>query len=307
MNFSMKKTVIGMAGGLLVAAQVSAAPIIDWEWSLDAGWSAFSPAGVEPVNPVDGVQALNGDAIAAWDTLQWGTPSNEAGLNPGLAQSSVVVGNPNLDSRDFAGTGAETLVLVDQGDGTWYDQVNGTEFTHNNNTIQGISLTDMVLSEVFRIVPQFAVPVDPTAPLGPIAAAPSFELSFLETTNLRVDGDPNDTSRCDSAYQNPGSLYPCDDIFVILNPEELTFSFTAPDNYIYTIDVTVDGLDPLGDACSDFGAADNCLGLITEEASSNTFQFLIALSARKIPEPSVLALMGLGLLGLGYRRRQSKK
>jgi hypothetical protein len=288
MNFSIKKTVIGLAGGLLVAAQVSAAPIISWDWTLDSAWTDYNPKpGVTPSGVVSGVTDT-GNGV--WDTLTWGVGTNETGLNPGALPSSVIINNPNLDSTTAS---ADTLVLVDQGNGTWTDQVNGTRFTHNNNvlTAGSATLTDMILTELFRIGPQFG-------PLGPGILSP-FNAAFLETPNTNTLG------QCTNAQT---SLVPCDDLFVILNPSALSVSFPVGDGYTYTLDVTVDGLTPLGADCANFaGAQANCAGLITEEASSNEFQFLIRLTASKIPEPSILGLMGLGLLGLGYRRRQSKK
>jgi len=286
MNFSMKKSVIGLAGGLFIAAQASAMPFINWDWTLDAAWTDYNPknqdSGVFATGPVAGFGG-NG-----FDTLTWGkpAPADQGGNgNP----SSVVITNPSLDST----TNADTIVLLDQGDGTWAGKVEGTKFIHNNNVITDASswLTDLKLSEIFKIGPQ-------GLGYGP-AVTPSFDLRFLETVNQE------DIADC-PAFQESATA--CDDVFIVLNPGGLSFEFQIGDGYVYGLSVTNEGLQDVDLlTCAFFGGNPDCQGLITDEGNSNEFQFFINLTARKISEPSILALMGLGLLGLGFRRRQNRK
>lgn len=278
MNFSLAKKAIGVSAAMLIAGQASAALITDWNWTLDSAWTATTPVlggDVTGTGPID----ING--TAGFSTISWGNDFEGGG------QSSLVVNNPNLDSGD---AGTDLFELVDMGGGVYSDTVLGTLFTHNNVVIRPPSLTAVTLSDLFSLTGAGAL-----APS--IVTNPDFNWAFTETPNIDGEcfaGDPNVAT-------------PCSDILVLLNPQPLQVSFSEG-GYNYSLLVGALELGPLpAGACAEAGQAFPCIGIITEEATSSDFQFFITLTATKIAEPSVLALMGLSLLGFGFSRRQKRK
>jgi len=286
MKLSLLKKTLGLSAALLVAGQVQADLITDWNWTLDSAWTGTDPSlGGDSATDVIGSNPIMVGLDQGFATISWGS-SYEGG-----GQSSLVVNNPNLDSDDGGASGAVAFNLQHVGGGVYSDTVDGTLFTHNNITILPPFLTSMTLTDLFTLTADGDV--------APSAVAnPDFDWLFIETIN-EDDGD--------DCFADDPFATPCSDIMVLQDAAPLSFNF-AKEGYIYTVTVGAQGLGPLPEsACTEAGASTPCIGLITEEDASTPFQFVINLTARKISEPSILALMGLGLFGIGYRRRKNRK
>lgn len=169
----------------------------------------------------------------------------------------------------------------------------GIILTHNNFTIPGGSPvldTTTLVASITLTAPPGAPAIDPL----------SLMIQFDETTN-----NPNSGS---CVVGSP----PCPDIFVIsgafLNQ---SFTFDGETYFLSLFPATDAGnLAVLPDeACADVGAAPGCLGFITLEGQSNDMLFGVKITTAPIgtPEPGILGMMGLGLLGiagLAIRRRK---
>jgi len=258
----------GLSAALLLASASASASVTTWDYSIT---SLFTYASY----------TSGASGAVSTGTLSWGNST-------GQGQSSLVVG------------GSPATGSVDTYPGLTPPQTDpylgySTSLTHNNHPITGTSLTSAVLSNYVTLNP--LVPDNPA--LDPFTFL--FNIAFTETPNsgtCAVSGSPT----------------PCNDIFV-LTSGLLNSEFDYDDGtglstyYVNIFPVTGGVLSVLeNSACAAAGQAAGCIGFSTAEGLSTTlaFGFTISTEPLQVPEPSILALLGLGMLGLfAWRRRQS--
>ena len=264
----------GIAAALLMASTTANAIVTDWGYSVTSLFTYASYDGSGGTAPGAGT-----------GTLKWGTPETFFGN-----KSSLVVGNsPAKGSvNTYVGGGlpphsAPYLGL-------------STSLTHNNNPITGTSLLSAILTNYVTLDP-----ISPDNSALPVQLFP-FNIAFTETPNSGTCAVTGSPTKCNDIFVLTGGL---------LNS---SFSYDAGDGdglrqYFVNIFPTTGGVLSVLEttACLAARQAANCIGFSTPEGKSTKLAFGFTISTQplqQVPEPGILALFGLGLLGAFVARRR---
>lgn len=276
-----------LASGGLLATGASAVPITEWEWESDGGFviggSTCDNGGEAACNLLYDNTGVTPSGLAGTaSTMTWGTPSQsgngeQSGLQGVFGSSGEGPHNAQaLGSDDvWIGNGDDPALAFEKiiTNGGW---VNTGAAVHYNNiiTVAGGNMETSILRTNFRLT---------TPGPGSPPVQTDLDIMFNETLNESPcpDGNPHGTT-CDDIFTLSGTLSPIT-FFVDGQLYKASFRFANGPGAI------VDGNT-----------------IYTAEESPGTAVVYVQGRIDTIPLPGVLALMGMGLMMIGWRVRRRK-
>ena len=280
---TMASTALAVASLALVAQPALAAPITQWSYDL---YTHFA----DPAANV--FSSGTGSQVEQLGQVSWGDPADNVfttgAERSGITIASIAGANQSADPAHVFGT-YTTDNLLTPATGAW--------ITHHNNPISGsfATLLSSVIDSklILTSVTPSGVAVTDTIP---------FTVLFAETEN-------SGTCAATSPANNP-----CNDIFALNGDNFDKHLIIGGYDYYVSIFPTagpgiISGSLPfLGNSVCGavVGASPNCVGFTTIEGQDTSIQFGFTITSTplQVPEPGILALFGIGLMGLFVARRR---
>lgn len=331
-NMKLKACATILAATLATAA--NAGVVTEWDYNNQAGFSDWegTTTSYGDLSATDDDVAASGDSSGGGTnildtdlngvvdgadaplatTLDWGTPaaSSTSGLKSSLDIDSPVEGSMSTN------------------DSNWAD---GTDIIHNNWVINDDTLTGATVLDGLSLTPSAwdANGADEALLLAEspyLAPQLQFGVNFIETVNFLGQSNTCPNGTVNGAGDN---INGCGDIFEITGLEDLPFTpvvsgntveFTVPfvltaadgspiegwSDTTYFVTTRLSGLTLLGDEYNCSNAQESCFGFVTVEEQVNILDasFKIATRINSVPEPSTLAIFGLGIIGFSLFGRK---